>query len=585
MSLFNEASFILIPSGVKAGKVYSEKPIDGDGDLTWSRGSDAFRTNASGVLQRVPWNLLQQSEDFTNAVWGKTNVTVSGNTTTAPNGTTTADTLTTTASTGRHLLLYGDHAATTITASIYVKKNTHNFFQIFTGWAGVAYANYDINNGVVGDVGSGTVASITNVGNGWYRCSFTSPAASASTIRWNLVTSLTAVYNESWTANGTESVYIWGAQIVEGTTAQTYLPTTDRLGFPRLDYTYGSCPSALLEPQRTNSIRNSTMQGAVTGSPGTSPSNWTITNAGMTRSIALGTENGLSYIDITYNGTANASIIVLNFESTTSIIASNGQIWTSSFYVKLIDSTQLPVSFGNYIYERTSSGAYVTEGNQSISPTSTLQRFTYTRTLNGGATVGAVYNALGIALTNGNSYNFTIRVYQPQMELGAYATTPIFTTGTSATRIADTFTRNNIYTNGLISASGGTWYVELKNNVAYVRDSANVGLFIGDDTTNTNGFAIRNLSTGRLAIQKFIATVNTNLYNTLTDSVKIAIKWNGTTADVFVNGVKVVSSSVFTTTIMQYLSSSSNTVIPTFIQAMALYNTPLSDSNCVTLTT
>lgn len=360
------------------------------------------------------------------------------------------------------------------------------------------------------------------------------------------------------------------------------------MGVPRLSYMYGSCPALLLEPQRTNSIRNSTMQGAVTGSPGTSPSNWTITNAGMTRSIALGTENGLSYIDITYNGTANASIIVLNFESNISIIASNGQIWTSSFYVKLIDSTQLPVSFGNYIYERTSAGAYVTEGNQSISPTSTLQRFTYTRTLNGGATVGAVYNALGMVLTNGNSYNFTIRVYQPQMELGAFATTPIFTSGATATRVADSFTRNNIYTNGLITSSGGTWLVELRNNVAYTRDTGINGLFLSESSTGSqNSLSFRNTggANSRLVIQKFIGTNNSDLYTLTTSTAKIAMKWDGSTVDVFVNGTKVVSASAFTYTQLQFLAHSVNVDVPKFIQQMALYPTPLSDSDCVSLTT
>ena len=51
---------------------------------------------------------------------------------------------------------------------------------------------------------------------------------------------------------GATTFSIWGAQLVEGTTAQTYFPTTDRLNVPRLSYMYGSCPALLLEPQRTN---------------------------------------------------------------------------------------------------------------------------------------------------------------------------------------------------------------------------------------------------------------------------------------------------------------------------------------------
>ena len=90
-ALLQQASFLLIPSGYKGGKLYSEIPTNGNGDLTWTRGSDAFRTNASGVLRRVPWNLLQRSEEFENAVWTANGVTVVANTAISPSGLMTAD--------------------------------------------------------------------------------------------------------------------------------------------------------------------------------------------------------------------------------------------------------------------------------------------------------------------------------------------------------------------------------------------------------------------------------------------------------------------------------------------------------------
>ena len=66
----------------------------------------------------------------------------------------------------------------------------------------------------------------------------------------------------------------------------------------------------------------------------------------------------------------------------------------------------------------------------------------------------------------------------------------------------------------------------------------------------------------------------------------IAIKWNGSTADVFVNGTKQVSGTTFTTTQLQFLAHSSTSGdVPKFIQQMALFPTPLSDTDCTTLTT
>ena len=48
--------------------------------------------------------------------------------------------------------------------------------------------------------------------------------------------------------------YIWGAQLNEGSTALPYQKTETRLNIPRLDYSNGTCPSLLVEPQRTNRL-------------------------------------------------------------------------------------------------------------------------------------------------------------------------------------------------------------------------------------------------------------------------------------------------------------------------------------------
>jgi hypothetical protein len=51
---------------------------------------------------------------------------------------------------------------------------------------------------------------------------------------------------------------------------------------PRFDHDpiTGECLGLLVEEQRTNSIRNNTMVGAVAGTPGTLPTNWSATAAG-----------------------------------------------------------------------------------------------------------------------------------------------------------------------------------------------------------------------------------------------------------------------------------------------------------------
>jgi hypothetical protein len=201
--------------------------------------------------------------------------------------------------------------------------------------------------------------------------------------------------------------------------------------------------------------------------------------------------------------------------------------------------------------------------------------------------VDAVYyltdsTSIGAYTGNGTSGYF---IWGAQLEVGAYPTTYIPTTTASATRVADSFSRNNIYTNGLITSSGGTWFVELRGNIVYTRDfSSRIGFGDTSNLQNNSFFLSPQFGGGRFLIFKSISNSLTQLFTTTTSTIKVAIKWNGSTADVFVNGTKQVSATAFTTTNMEFLLGE-GVGVPAFIQQMALYPTPLSDTDCTTLTT
>lgn len=174
-----------------------------------------------------------------------------------------------------------------------------------------------------------------------------------------------------------------------------------------------------------------------------------------------------------------------------------------------------------------------------------------------------------------------------QLETGSYATSYIPTTTSAVTRNADLITLNNIYTNGLITSAGGTWFIELNNNFSLTRDAGTLeALSLQTSSTSTdNALCLRNnISPTRLTILKRIATTETILYNTLTDTIKVAFKWNGVTADVYVNGTKIISATAFTTTNMDYLISRGLDV-PKYIKSTMLFPTPLTDAECASLTT
>jgi hypothetical protein len=98
----------------------------------------------------------------------------------------------------------------------------------------------------------------------------------------------------------------------------------------------------------TNFIRNNTMAGAVAGTPGTIPTNWSISgDAGITREIVgTGTSNGITYIDIRYSGTTPAvgGLNNINLDSLTAAAAVNGQSWTFLSYFAIVGGTTTGVT-------------------------------------------------------------------------------------------------------------------------------------------------------------------------------------------------------------------------------------------------
>jgi hypothetical protein len=365
-------------------------------------------------------------------------------------------------------------------------------------------------------------------------------------------------------------------------------------GVPRLDYPIGGgCPSLLVEPAATNSLRNNSMQGAVTGTPGTLPTNWTIpAAAGLTREIvAIGTENGVEYIDVKLSGTAIGTETEIRLESATQIVAANGQTWTESVYLKAISQPSPPSNYRLFMIERTSGGTTVATGlSSNLSITTTLTRFPFTRTLSGGVTTERIQPSIFISLTNGASYDFTIRIGWPQMELGSVATSPIRTTSAAATRNADVI--SNTAVSGLIGQTAGTLYAELDatNFVQFGRY-----LTIHDGTTN-NSIELRSDPSKQL--QATIISSGVTVFNVVRSGApllngqnKLALAYDLNNVAFYVNGTLVGSSTSVVPTSVTLSSinigsrASGGSSMNDRIRAAAIYPIRLTNAQLASLTT
>ena len=237
---------------------------------------------------------------------------------------------------------------------------------------------------------------------------------------------------------------------------------------------------------------------------------------------------------------------------------------------------------------------------QSISTTAVVNTLSFTGTgtitLSGtftGSLVGTgANNRVNLIFTpTAGTLNLSVSgtCLKGQLEIGGYLSSNIPTLSAAVTRNADLFNKTDIYNNGFITNSGGTLFLHLINNVPLLRDSNSRVLYLGDAAANAggNGFSIINVSgtAARLTFFKVINGSNIALYTSVNDNLKIAIKWNGTTADVFANGSKVVSQTAFTATQLNFLYNTFGGGQKSSFKAIGLFPSPLTDAECITLIT
>ena len=188
---------------------------------------DPITREARGLLiEESRSNLVTFSEDWANAAWAKYDCTVSSNAGVAPDGTQTADLVIPSTSVATH---YTDRAPIAVssngTASVYAKAG---------GYPRISLRSYSSNNRAVFDLSAGTVvvnsansASITPVGNGWFRCSINDTGN--ANFGYGIYVMQAGQVNEvgTYAGDGYSGVFLWGAQLEVGAFATSYIARLD----------------------------------------------------------------------------------------------------------------------------------------------------------------------------------------------------------------------------------------------------------------------------------------------------------------------------------------------------------------------
>ena len=178
-----------------------------------------FLDNTSGHLLLEPsrTNSFPRSNDF--STWSSNRLDLSSDNLISPDGSQNADKVAQQSGfTSAPNINYAGWTAGTYTISIFAKKGTWNY--LAPSFNGVSYFN--LNTGTIDTEHPNHSASIEYYGNGWYRCVIIATISTTTTAAFYF-----AEFNNTLTTTDTQGyMYIYGAQLEEGSYATSYIPTS-----------------------------------------------------------------------------------------------------------------------------------------------------------------------------------------------------------------------------------------------------------------------------------------------------------------------------------------------------------------------
>jgi hypothetical protein len=268
-----------------------------------------------------------------------------------------------------------------------------------------------------------------------------------------------------------------------------------------------------IEGQRRNDIRNPRCEGAVAGTPGTAPTNWAMFPTGgvVFNIVGSGTEAGIPYVDIRLSGTSTTGLGVLIRADQTYPTAAQNEVWTHSAFVRLVGGSLAGITnLTMFVTEWTAANVFVTQGSTSFTAITggalSGGRISHTRTLT-GATTGRAGTQIAWTPQISVAIDATFRIGAPQLELGAFASTPILPPAGApavSTRGADLVTAP-LASLGIAAGGPATVLVHALMPVAFGTSGVEHTLVQMDDGTENNRFTLLNYSGTNVGVRRVLS--------------------------------------------------------------------------------
>ncbi len=551
----------MFPSGYKEDKLYSINPVDGSGDLSFARSSVGTRVNSDGFIETMPPNVMLNSQPTSTGAY-QTGVVFQPTNIYGWNGVYYGDN-----SVNRiaYFANFNQIVGNTYTFSVFIKMTDGSVPSVGTA------ATDDLqlwNNGanILG-------LQIVDMGNGIYRCSNTRSATSTT----NNVAVQKAV------GNSAKTFEVSGYQLVLGSIPKPYYPTTDRLNYPRIDYLGGGCGKLLIEPQRTNTVLSNSDYTASWALVNVIPTaNATISPNGSNDAQKLTSANtfGQHYIrQIRLGHTVGAPHVFSCFAK-----AAELDILT----LRLLNGGGPNVNFDltNGTHDGGTNGKMIDYGN------GWYRCMTYHPSASSQYLYPYIYTQVGNQQGDGVSGFY---VYGAMIEEGTVETSLIDTTNATVTRTQDTSLSTSSNIAAAINDAEGVLFIDFDRLGLDFEDSW-VGLYHSPNSFDNNiRIVYRKDRIIAILRNRFGYQVIMSYYGTWTmPRIKVAFKYKVDDFALWVNGVEGItdtSGSTFdinreldTINLGDYLTSP-NPKFNARINAIAVYDTALSDADLTELTT
>jgi hypothetical protein len=583
----------MIPTAYKDGKLYSVRPTDGDGDFTFSRGSNlaATRVASSGYIEKGRENLILQSNAITTSPWTGTRIFSQTQGHTGYDGSNDAWLIIPNSSNNTHYKLQVISVSNGIqTISVYAKAGGYDYFSIRDASASDTYGRFDLATQTTSTDGSNAIESkMVSLGGGWYRCSLTLNRTSGGSNNLIIYVSNAFGNKPAYAGDEVSGVYFQDFQVEQGLVATDYIETgatTAKAGIledmPRLDYSGGAtCPSLLLEPQRSN---------LMVQSEGFSTTAWTdnATDTNVTANATTSPEGLQNAAEIEF--TSSSAEIYDQFTN----VASSMHIGTMFLKNNGVNFVELELTGGapSIAAEVTIDLRDGTLSNQVGDYTPTIEDYGngWWRVAigdTGTATIATpAYKLKSVGSNTGSFYAFGA-----QVEAGNYPTSYIPTYGSSVTRSVDVC--EDAGSSTTFNDSEGVLFVEFSALADSGRD--NQWRFLISDGTNNNRIQIglpnatNNLYASCIASGVTSADM-THTLNNASSNHKVAIKYKANDFAMYVDGVEVdADTSGSTPTGLDifdfYRTPNNNNYVEANVKQVIYFPTALTDTELASLTT